>query len=120
MVRVSVRRVGSLTGKLAAAPESLAALLALATKKLKLDKPASRIFTASGDELDDDDDVLLLREDEVVYVSCGEDFSPPAAPAAEPAPPPFAEPSPPVAEPPPPVAEPPPPWTSWTSWTSLG
>ena len=43
MVRVSVRRVGSLTGKLAAAPESLAALLALATKKLKLDKPASRV-----------------------------------------------------------------------------
>ena len=68
MVRVSVRRVGSLTGKLAAAPESLAALLALATKKLKLDKPASRIFTASGDELDDDDDVLLLREDEVVLL----------------------------------------------------
>ena len=75
MVRVSVRRVGSLTGKLAAAPESLAALLALATKKLKLDKPASHIFTASGDEFDDNDDVLLLREDEVVYVSCGEDFS---------------------------------------------
>ena len=68
MVRVSVRRVGSLTGKLAAAPESLAALLALATKKLKLDKPASRIFTASGDELDDDDDVLLLREDDVVLL----------------------------------------------------
>ena len=44
MVRVSVRRVGSLTGKLAAALESLAALLVLATKKLKLDKPASRIF----------------------------------------------------------------------------
>ena len=59
MVRVSVRRVGSLTGKLAAALESLAALLVLATKKLKLDKPASRIFTASGDELDDDDDVPL-------------------------------------------------------------
>ena len=38
MVRVCVRRVGSLTGKLAAAPESLTALLALTTKKLKLDR----------------------------------------------------------------------------------
>lgn len=80
--RVSLRRVGSLTGKLAAAPGSRSDLLELATKKLQLASPATRIFTASGDELDDDDDVLLLREDEVVYVSCGEDFSPAVAAAA--------------------------------------
>jgi hypothetical protein len=77
--RVSLRRVGDIGGKLAAVPESLAELLALATKKLKLDTPASRIFTSSADELDDDDDVQLLREDEVLYVSCGEDFMPPTA-----------------------------------------
>jgi hypothetical protein len=111
--RLSLRLVGALTGKLAAVPGSLAELLALATKKLKLTSPATRIFTSSGDELDDDDDVVLLREDEVVYVSCGEDFSPvaaaddPALKASEP-PPPAAEPAPAAAEPPPAAAEPPP------------
>ena len=77
--RVSLRRVGSLTKKLAALPDSRAALLQLATTKFKLTSPATRIFTANGEELDDDDDVLLLRDDEAVYISCGEDFSPPAA-----------------------------------------
>ena len=86
MTRLSLRRVGALTGKLAAAPGSLSELLALATKKLKLASSATRLFASSGDELEDDDDVLLLREEEVVYVSCGEDFSPPTmAPSMSPA-----------------------------------
>ena len=85
--RVSVRRVGAVAGKLAGCPDSLAELLALATKKLKLDAPATHIFTAGGDEIDDDDDVQLIREDEVLYVSCGEDFGPPTAVPAAAAPP---------------------------------
>jgi len=72
--RVSLRRVGADVGKVACAPNSLAELLALATRKLQLDGPATRIFTSTGDELDDDDDVQLIREDEVLFASCGEAF----------------------------------------------
>ena len=135
--RLSVRRVGALTGKLVAAPDSLSGLLALATRKLKLTSSATRLFISSGDELEDDDDVLLLRDEEVVYVSCGEDFSPPiaaATAAAEPAlpaaespapatespvpesataavepPSPAVEPPSPAVDPPPPAVDPPPP-----------
>ena len=64
--RVSLRRVGAHAGRMAAASGSLAELLELATKKLKLGSPATRLFASSGDELEDDDDVLLLREDEAV------------------------------------------------------
>jgi len=121
--RVSLRRIGGTGGKLAALPETLADLLALASTKLKLS--AMRIFTTAGDELDDDGDLALLDTGEVLYVSAGEDFSSAAAPplpvaaepvaAAEPPPlavgesPPHAAPEPlplSVAEPPP--AEPPP------------
>jgi len=52
----------------------MADLLALATTKLALLQPAKRVFDASGDELDDDDDVALVTTDDVLYVSCGEDF----------------------------------------------
>ena len=52
----------------------MADLLALATTKLALPQPAKRVFDASGDELDDDDDVALVTTDDVLYVSCGEDF----------------------------------------------
>lgn len=124
MTRLSLRRVGALTGKLAAAPGSLADLLALATKKLKLASPATRLFASSGDELEDDDDVLLLRDEEVVYISCGEEYYPPttaepaapaakhASPAVEPAvaaaelAPPAAEPAVAAVELPPPAADP--------------
>ena len=68
MPRVSLRRIGTVAGKLAASPHSLAQLLALATTKLNLETPATRIFVSSGDELDDDDDVQLLREDEPTKV----------------------------------------------------
>jgi hypothetical protein len=50
--RVSLRRVGAVTGKLAGCPDTLAELLALATKKLKLDETAIQIFTSAGDEID--------------------------------------------------------------------
>ena len=79
--RLSLRRVGASVGKLA-----LSELLDLATRKLKLPTRASNIYTATGDEVDEDDDVLLLREDELLYVSCGEPFSPPEAAAVEPLP----------------------------------
>ena len=48
MMRVGLRRVGHLTGKVAAVPDSLLALLELATKKLQLDAPAARIFLVRG------------------------------------------------------------------------
>ena len=115
--RVSLRRVGSTVGKKAALPATLDALLELATSKLGLTSPARRIFAEDGDEYDAED-VQLISKDDVLYVSCGEDFGPPTA---EPAPnaPPIAElPTvPPIAEPPPaaapvetcePIAEPPP------------
>ena len=84
--RLSLRRVGALTGKLAPAPGSLAGLLELATAKLKLASQATKVYTAAGDELDEDDDVLLLREDDVLYFSCGEPFTPPNAAAVTPPP----------------------------------
>ena len=75
--RVSLRLVGSATGKLAAAPDTLGELLEVATEKLQLSSPATRVFASSGDEIDNDD-VQLIREGEVLYVSSGEDFRPPA------------------------------------------
>ena len=100
-------------------------LLALATRKLNLDAPATRIFTSGGDEMDDDDAVQLIRDEEVLYVSCGEDFGPttavlvaaappePAAVEETPAAPAVMEPPAPVnatPQPPPPgIPTPPPP-----------
>ena len=79
--RVSLRRMGAPTGKLAALPESMTDLLALATRKLNLASPATRIFSAGGDEFEDDDDLALMKEDEVIFVSCGEEYSHAAAPS---------------------------------------
>ena len=47
---VRLLRVGASTGKLAAVPDSLAALLEVASKKLKLATAATTIYTAVGDE----------------------------------------------------------------------
>ena len=83
--RISLRRVGSSTRKLMAVPDSLAELLENATKKLKLPSGAKSIRTEKGAEVEDDADVALLREDEVVFVLCGEEEFPlPGAAAAEP------------------------------------
>ena len=85
--RISIRRVGASTGKLMAVPDSLAELLENATKKLKLPSGAKSIRTEKGDEVEDDADVALLRDDEVVFVLCGEEEFPlPGAAAAEPGP----------------------------------
>ena len=85
--RISLRRVGSSTRKLMAVPDSLAELLENATKKLKLPSGAKSIRTEKGAEVEDDADVALLREDEVVFVLCGEEEFPlPGAAAAEPGP----------------------------------
>ena len=71
------------TRKLMAVPGSLAELLENATKKLKLPSGAKSIRTEKGDEVEDDADVALLRDDEVVFVLCGEEEFPlPGAAAA--------------------------------------
>ena len=116
--RISLRRVDSSTRKLMAVPGSLAELLENVTKKLKLPSGATSIRTEKGDEVEDDADVALLRDDEVVFVLCGEEEFPlPGAAAAEPGPSPTEPPSPATQpatpakappEPPIPAAEPPP------------
>jgi len=44
--RVSLRRVGGTTAKKAALPATMAELLELATTKLALESPATRVFAA--------------------------------------------------------------------------
>ena len=82
--RISFRRVGSVAGKKAALPATLAGVLDLATQKLELSSPATRIFSADGDEYDADC-VDLIGHDEVIYVSCGEVFEQPSASTQSPA-----------------------------------
>ena len=74
--RITLRLMGAANGKKASLPigATMADLHALATTKLALPQPAKRVFDASGDELDDDGDVALVTTDDVLYVSCGEDF----------------------------------------------
>jgi len=83
--RISLRLMGAANGKKASLPigATMADLLALATTKLALPQPAKRVFDASGDELDDDEDVALVTTDNVLYVSCGEDFRQIVAESAE-------------------------------------
>ena len=54
-MRITLRRVGELTGKKAAMQASMAELLQVATTKLALASPATRIFASTGDEYDADD-----------------------------------------------------------------
>ena len=72
--RITVRYLGSEVGKKVARPDTKKELLELAAKKLNLSTPASRIFAEGGDEYDADEDVVLIESDEIIYVSCGEDF----------------------------------------------
>ena len=103
MPRVSLRRVGEASGCIAKLPASFGELLATADTKL-LKQPGSslakRVFAASGDEILEDD-FELIEHDDVLYVSCGEEWAAPppaAAPAAGASP--FAS----VAAPPAPAA----------------
>lgn len=52
-------------------PKKLSELLLAATLKLQLPSCGTRLFNRHGGEIDD---VKLLQNDEVVFVSCGEDF----------------------------------------------
>ena len=78
--RITLRRVGAKVGKKAVLPASMAELLELAMIKLDLTSPAQRIFSEQGDEYDEDG-MDLIGPDEVLYVSCGENFVPPDAPS---------------------------------------
>ena len=87
MPRVSLRRVGEASGCIAKLPESFSELLATADTKL-LKQPGSslakRVFAASGDEILEDD-FELIEHDDVLYVSCGEEWAaPPAAAVSRP------------------------------------
>ena len=77
MPRVSLRRVGEASGCIAKLPESFGELLATADTKL-LKQPGSnlakRVFAASGDEILEDD-FELIEHDDVLYVSCGEEWA---------------------------------------------
>ena len=66
--RLTLRRVGEATGKLIRRPESWPALLEQASAFLG--SPASRVFTAAGDEVDDID---LIESGDVVYVAAAGD-----------------------------------------------
>ena len=88
----------------------MAELLELATKKLDLEVPAKCIFSEEGDAYDADD-VELIGADDVLYVSCGEAFAPPATATGSPCHLPAAKsPLEAVKQPLPAIVEPPPPW----------
>ena len=74
MTRVSLRYAGEVVGKKAALPASFEELLELATQKLQLLSPAKRIFSSDGDEYDADG-LDLIHLDDILYVTCGENFS---------------------------------------------
>ena len=72
--RIRLRYIGASTGKIAELPTTIAELLDLATKKLKLTVAAARVFAEDGDEYDGDG-IHLIQQDDLLYVSCGEDFA---------------------------------------------
>ena len=70
MKRVIVFRNGTnVDGKVVGVTHSLEELLAEAGRKLTL--PANKLYTPQGGLIDD---IKLLREDDILYVSCGEPF----------------------------------------------
>jgi len=74
MVRVSLRYVrGSSVIKKATLPATMVQLLEVATRKLGLESPAKRVFGADGGEFDHED-FALIEKDDMLFISCGEDF----------------------------------------------
>ena len=82
--RVSLRRVGAPVGKIVALPATMEELLELATRKLGLASRATRVFSERGDEYEESEDLTLVVADEVLFVSCAEEFVPAAAVASVP------------------------------------
>lgn len=74
--RVRLRRVGEQAGCVRELPQSIAELLVLATKSLKLTENAQRAFLATGDEIGDIDEI---QNDDLIYISTGSDFERPAS-----------------------------------------
>ena len=76
-IRIRIRQIGATTGKTISLPASYGELLTIAKTKLGLPSAAQRIFTKEGDEIDDAD-FGTIQNDDVLYISCGEAFKPPA------------------------------------------
>ncbi len=75
---MTLRKNGVAKGQVALLPGTMADLLDLATRKLTLSSQATRIFNVQGDEIDFE----LIGNDDVLYVSCGEEFCVPSTPVA--------------------------------------
>ena len=95
--RISLRRIGDAAGKKVVLPATWAELLEVATRKLDLPSPAKRIFSEDGDEFDPED-FALIANDDVLYVSFGDETMPYAEPATAKPPPDAVEPSEAIAE----------------------
>ena len=76
-IRIRIRQIGATTGKTISLPASYGELLTIAKTKLGLPSAAQRVFTKEGDEIDDAD-FGTIQNDDVLYISCGEAFKPPA------------------------------------------
>ena len=73
---ICLRAIGRNGGVLTKMPADFAALLGIADSKLfagSSSSPASRCFTAGGDELTEEE-FELIENGDVLYISCGEDF----------------------------------------------
>ena len=88
MPRVYLRLNGSATGCVAKLPESFSELLETASTKLlpSSEVKATRIFTASSDEILEED-FELIEHNDVLYISTGEEWmAPPKAETTDPSP----------------------------------
>ena len=88
MPRVYLRLNGSATGCVAKLPESFSELLETANAKLlaSSEVKATRVFTASSDEILEED-FELIEHNDVLYISTGEEWvAPPKQEPAEPSP----------------------------------
>jgi hypothetical protein len=72
--RVTVFKNGALSGKVMVLPSDMPSLLSEVSSALMID--AVRVFTANGGEIAD---YALIRDDDALYFSVGEDFVPPNA-----------------------------------------
>ena len=71
--RIMLRLNGEGSGRVAVRPDSFDELLKMATAKLAMEPPATRLFLETGDELDEDT-VDVIRDDDIVYASSGGAF----------------------------------------------